>query len=342
MLGDTDRARSVDLQQDDSSADNVNPPGVTAITHNPAAFAAAPEQKAAVMEPSAEQQSGSAVFAVFSEVLALGRMPKAAHQLVVVSFVLNGLGWFSVGPFLWGNFAGYTDPSALLWLSAALIGTGNLLFPLVVSSLRLAVAPAAGLEALGINEVQISDESIKSLKKWRVLLFQTALTFVGSAGLTAATPWLISPERYRDLCASIPLTGALGLHLWFGFALPVALLGMGLMVFHSWFLSMKLGAALSAPKVQRVIDAARRGRPATSPEDWHKDVTRPTLDLHGLMGQLTKVWGGGVGYFTVINWLFSIGMLCLILDPKVCPGFEAAIGLPGGFFTALCCVLLVT
>ena len=184
MLGDTDRARSVDLQQD-RSADN--PPGVTAITHNPAAFAAAPEQNAAVEELSAEQQSG-AVFPVFPEVLALGRMPKAAHLLVAAAFVLNGLGWAGVGPFLFGNFAGYTDPSALLWLCGAGFGAGNLLFPLVVSSLRLAVAPAAGLEALGINEMELSDESIKSLKIWRVLLFQTALTFVGGAGLGATTP----------------------------------------------------------------------------------------------------------------------------------------------------------
>jgi hypothetical protein len=337
MLSDTDRARSEDLQQD-SSADNP-PPGVTAITNNPSFAAPVFEQEAA--DPSAEQQSG-AVFPVFPEVLALGRMPKAAHLLVAAAFVLNGLGWAGVGPFLFGNFAGYTDPSALLWLCGAVFGAGNLLFPLVASSLRLAVAPAAGLEALGINEMELSDESIKSLKIWRVLLFQTALTFVGGAGLGATTPWLISPERYRDICASIPLAGALGLHLWFGFALPVALIAMGLMVWHSWFMSMKLGAALSAPKVQRIIDAARRGRPATSPDDWHKHVTRPALDLHGLMGQLTKVWGGGVGYFTVINWLFTIGMLCLILDPKACPGFEAAIGLPGGSFTAWCCVLLVT
>ena len=72
-------------------------------------------------------------------------------------------------PFLCGNFGGYTDPSALLhvWLAGAGFSVANLPFPLVVNSLRLAVAPAAGLEALGINEVEISDERIKSLKIWR-------------------------------------------------------------------------------------------------------------------------------------------------------------------------------
>ena len=105
---------------------------------------------------------------------------------------------------------------------------------------------------------------------------------------------------------------------------------------------MKLGAALSAPKVQRVIDAAKRGRPATSPEDWDKHVTRPALDLHGLMGQLTEVWGAGVGYFTLVNWLSAIGTLSFLLDPKALPGFEAANGLPGGFMTAIMCTIMVT
>ena len=51
----------------------------------------------------------------------------------------------------------------------------------------------------------------------------------------------------------------------------------------------------------------------------------PALDLHGLMGQLTVVWGGGVGYFTLINWMFATATLCLILDPEALPGFEAAL-----------------
>ena len=256
MLGDTDRARSADLQlPQDSSADN---PGVTA-THNPAFEAG---EEGAVVEPSAEQQSG-AVFPVFPEVLALGRMPKAAYLFLAAAFVLNALGFLDVMPFLNGNLAGYTDPSALLWLAGATLAAGNLFFPLVLGSLRLAVAPAAGLEALGINEVELSDARIKSLKIWRMLLFLNgALPFVVCVCVFAAIPWLIPPERYRDICASIPLAGALGLHLWLNFALPVAFTAMGLMVWHSWFLSMKLGAALSAPKVQRVIDAARRGRPA--------------------------------------------------------------------------------
>ena len=142
-------------------------------------------------------------------------------------------------------------------------------------------------------------------------------------------------------CDSIPLAGALVLHLWVDFVVPVALTAMGIMVWHSWFLSMKLGAALSAPKVQRVIDAARRGRPATSPEDWDKDVTRPALDLHGLMGQLTEIWGAAVGYFTLINWLFAIATLCFVLDPQLLPGAEAAVGLPAGSLTAFLCFLLV-
>ena len=77
--------------------------------------------------------------------------------------------FLDVMPFLCGNFGGYTDPSALLhvWLAGAGFSVANLPFPLVVNSLRLAVAPAAGLEALGINEVEISDERIKSLKIWR-------------------------------------------------------------------------------------------------------------------------------------------------------------------------------
>jgi hypothetical protein len=42
---------------------------------------------------------------------------------------------------------------------------------------------------------------------------------------------------------------------------------MGSMLMHSWVMSMKIGAALTAPNVQQVIDAAKRGRPAASTED---------------------------------------------------------------------------
>ena len=148
MLHDTDRARSADLQQQDSSA--ADNPGV-AVTHNPANVA--PEEEAA--EPSAEQHRG-AVLAVFPEVLALGRMPKVAHHLLTVAFVLNSL-------FL---IVRQRKLRRLLGSVGA-----------ALASLRLAVAPAAGLEALGINEMEISDESIKSLKKWRVLLFQGGALF---------------------------------------------------------------------------------------------------------------------------------------------------------------------
>ena len=224
MMGDTDRQRSADL--DSSSADD-NP---VTITPNPAFT----EEEAAAS--SAEQQSGSksTVFAVFSEVLALGRMPKAAHHLLTVTFVLDSLGWAGLAPFVNANFAGYSDrPSALLWLGCAFIGVSSLLFPLVMSSLCLAVAPAAGLEALGINEMELSDESIKSLKKRRLQLFQGgAIPFLGNACIIAALPWLISPERYREICDSIPL-GAFGFHLWVNFAVAVTFTARGLMVWHS-------------------------------------------------------------------------------------------------------------
>ena len=44
----------------------------------------------------------------------------------------------------------------------------------------------------------------------------------------------------------------------------------------------------------------------------------------------------------MINWLFATAMLCMLLDPKVIPGMNAELGLPGGFMTALFCVFLVT
>ena len=104
---------------------------------------------------------------------------------------------------------------------------------------------------------------------------------------------------------------------------------------------MKIGAALAAPKVQQVIDAAERGLPATSPVDWHKHVTRPALDLHALMGQMTQTWGRGVGCFAVSNWLFAAGTLCLMLDPKYARGFDDTMGLPAGVATASCFVFIV-
>ena len=275
-------------------------------------------------------------------VLALGRMPKAAHLFTTVAFVLNGLGWVCVGPLAFGNFAGYTDPSALIWISSACLGAANLFFPSVVSSLRLAVAPAAGLEALGINEMELSDESVKKLKKWRTLAFNHgAFPWIFSGCLVFAMPFLISSERYRDICDRIPLLGAFGFHLLMNFAAAGGAVLSGLLVYHSWFLSMKIGAALAAPKVQHVIDAAKRGRPATSPKDWHKHVTRPALDLHALMSQMTQIWGRGVGCFTAACGCQAVSMLCFMLDPKFARGCDDALGLPGGFMIAMLGVFLV-
>ena len=238
--------------------------------------------------------------------------------------------------------SGYEDPSALLWLAGAGFGVGNLLFSLVVGSLRLAVAPAAGLELLGINEMELSDGSIKSLKTWRMLLFYNgALPYLVFVCLVAAIPFLLSPEEYRSITNSIPVTGEFRLLLWCWYSTPVANLALGFLLFHSWFLSMKIGAALSAPKVQQVIDAVKRGRPAANTEDWHKTVTRRALDLHELMGQLTTVWGPGVGFFTLANWSFAAAGLCALLDPLFLPGWNGAVGLPDGTMTATDIVLLV-
>ena len=52
-----------------------------------------------------------------------------------------------------------------------IVAAGLLCFSVVPGSLRLAVAPGGGLELLGINEVELSAESIKSLKTWKMLLF---------------------------------------------------------------------------------------------------------------------------------------------------------------------------
>ena len=91
-------------------------------------------------------------------------MPKAAHQLAVTCFVANAFNWCATVPFFEGTIAGYTDPSALIWLEAVSVAAGVLFFSMVPGSLRLTVAPGGGLELLGINEMELSDESIKSLK----------------------------------------------------------------------------------------------------------------------------------------------------------------------------------
>ena len=324
MLGDTDRESkfSADLQMD-----------------NPAFTSDDGEEPA---EPAEQQQRGS-IFAVFPEVLVLGRMPKAAHLFVMAAFVANGIGWGLTTPFVFGSMSGYEDPSALLWLAGAGFGVGNLLFSLVVGSLRLAVAPAAGLELLGINEMELSDGSIKSLKTWRMLLFYNgALPYLVFVCLVAAIPFLLSPEEYRSITNSIPVTGEFRLLLWCWYSTPVANLALGFLLFHSWFLSMKIGAALSAPKVQQVIDAVKRGRPAANTEDWHKTVTRRALDLHELMGLLTTVWGPSVGFFTLANWTCAAGILCFLLEQKFFSGLNDMFGLPGGTVWVAICVLLFT
>ena len=331
MLGDTDRQRTVDLQPDDS-ADNP------AFTRSPG-----DGELAEPAEPAEQQQQRGTVFAVFPEVLAFGRMPKVAHQFVMATWVVCAISYGpgATVPFFIATVIGYMDPSALLWLNSALCAAGILFFSLVFGSLRLAVAPGGGLELLGINEVELSAESIKSLKTWRVLLFNTfALPYVAFAVMCLALPLLMSPDTYRTLCDSIPM-GEFGFLFWTWYSQPVVALGMGLMLLHSWFMTMKIGAALTAPEVQQVIDAAERGRPAASTEDWHKNVTRPALDLHELMGQLTTVWGPGVGLFTLANWLFAVGIACLFLEPKLMLAMDDMSGFPGGSWTVLCAVLMV-
>lgn len=184
MLGDTDRERSADLEPDDS----VENPAFTPGDGKPA-------------EPAEQQQRGT-VFAVFPEVLAFGRMPKAAHLFVVAAFVANAFNWCATVPFFCAEMAGYTDPSALIWLTSVSFAAGNLCYSVVLGSLRLAVAPGGGLELLGINEVELSDESIKSLKTWRVLLFTTQQVWVVDAFLVFAFPFLMSPETYRRVIDS--------------------------------------------------------------------------------------------------------------------------------------------
>ena len=68
----------------------------------------------------------------------------------------------------------------------------------------------------------------------------------------------------------------------------------------------------------------------------------PSARLARADGPADEDLGGRVGYFTVINWLFATAVLCMLLDPKVLPGMDAKLGLPGGFMTALFCVFLVT
>ena len=59
------------------------------------------------------------------------------------------------------------------------------------------------------------------------------------------------------------------------------------------------------------------------------------------MGQLTTVWGPGVGFFTLANWSFAAAGLCALLDPLFLPGWNGAVGLPDGTMTATDIVLLV-
>ena len=333
MLEVADRERTADLQQLD----------------NPAFTSDDGEEPAEPDEPAEQQRSG-AVFAVFSEVLAIGRMPKAAYQLNMVTLAANAITWCTTTPFLVAHISagspisGDTAPSALIWAGGLFFVLGNIFYPLVVGSLRLAVAPGAGLELLGINEMELSDESIKSLKTWRLLLFSNGtlpwVLFICGMG---AYPFLLSPEEYRFVSNTIP-TGEFGLLLFFCFTNPMCGVTIGLVLLHSWFLSMKIGAAITAPmKVQQVIDAVKRGRPAASTEYWHKNVTRSALDLHEPMGQLTTVWGPGVGFFTLANWAFAVGTAaCFMLESKFGQSLDDMTGpRPAAGLHSLFLVLLV-
>ena len=178
-----------------------------------------------------------------------------------------------------------------------------------------------------------------------MLLFNNfALPWVAYGSVIAAFPFMLSPKAYRAICDSIPVTGEFGFLLWAWYAQPVVAFGLGLVLLHSWFLSMKIGAAITAPmKVQQVIDAVKRGRPAASTEYWHKNVTRSALDLHEPMGQLTTVWGPGVGFFTLANWAFAVGTAaCFMLESKFGQSLDDMTGpRPAAGLHSLFLVLLV-
>ena len=284
MLEDTGRLPSADLGGAD---ENANP-----LADDASAVFEGEGERLAV---AADLNEPAQVFTMFPEVLALGRS-RALHVVMSAACIGSGLGWIFVVPFTASVFTSYGQPSALLYLGCSLGGVSNFCFLPALSSLRNALAPdeGVGLDLLGLNERELSHDSTKSLKRWRLILWNNgAVPLVLCGALQSAGVLALSPEHYNEACNRVPVTGQVGFHLHYNFAFPIACVGMGPMLAHAWFLTMKVGAALAGPEVQRVIDEVKRGQPATHTDDWNENVNRRAVGLHVLMGELTTIWGPG-------------------------------------------------
>ena len=284
MLEDTGRLPSADLGGAD---ENANP-----LADDASAVFEGEGERLAV---AADLNGPAQVFTMFPEVLALGRS-RALHVVMSAACIGSGLGWIFVLPFVLSVFTSYGQPSALLYLATLLGGVSNFCYLPALSSLRNALTPdeGVGLDLLGLNERELSHDKTKSLERWRLILWNNgAMPLVLLGAFSFATPFLMSPEHFNEACNRVPVTGQVGAYFWVSLTHPIACVGMGPMLAHAWYLTMKVGAALAGPKVQRVIDEVKRGQPATHTDDWNENVNHRAVGLHVLMGELTTIWGPG-------------------------------------------------
>lgn len=248
MLGVTDRQPSADL----APAEFGNPLEPTADSSGqpPSSTEGGPVPALPSFESSAD-----VLFVMFPEVQAFGTS-QALHAAATVGLVLNCFGWVTMMPFWLTSFTPYQAPSALIYTGCCCGGIASLFVMPTLGSLRVALRPAEagdGLCALGLNEQVINKASVSSLNKWRIQLWLN-----GAAPLVLLSIFFFSlpivfvtQEQYQTLCQNIP-TGQIGLHMFFNFSFPLTTFALGPMVAHAWFLTMKVGAALSRPKVSPI------------------------------------------------------------------------------------------
>eukprot|EP01052_Picozoa_sp_SAG31_P008899 SAG31_NODE_457_length_15415_cov_4.380387_14_plen_180_part_00 len=154
-------------------------------------------------------------------------------------------------------------------------------------------------------------------------------------------PFVFPVAGYKQVSNTIPVVGLVGFHVFY-VAVPVNCCAMAFMIVYAWWMTMKSGAALANPEVQRVISAAKSLQTAhAAGDDWNQRVTCPALELHALMGILTRTWGYELGCFTISCWTFAIGIVAIWLDGYTLPGVDRIMGLPQGFWHTIMGALVV-
>jgi len=195
-------------------------------------------------------------------------------------------------------------------------GLAYALLPHVGLQLACALHPETGaLAQLGLGTKQVSLHSLRSLKRWRLML-----SFASVPGTLAVllfpllfTSFLISSVKTIDRPPGLDLdednkedpSGALNafesisfLLGWFG-----SLWWLSLSMV--WLLSLKIAAVLADDDVVEIIKAAADHSRITDDKDCKESISKPSRGLAKTMALLSSGWGQGVAIVTLSMWCWA-------------------------------------